>query len=97
MSPYKKRAAALSFDGDQTAPIIVAAGQGQLAEKIIEIAEKNHVPVFEDDSLSTILSQLELGSPIPDPLFQAIADIYIYFLGFEPGAGKVVEENEYME
>ncbi len=42
------------------------------------------VPVYEDDSLATLLTQLQLGAEIPTELYQAIVDIYIYFLGYVP-------------
>jgi len=42
------------------------------------------VPVYEDDSLATLLSQMKLGAAIPQELYQAVVDIYIYFLGFVP-------------
>lgn len=42
------------------------------------------VPVYEDDSLATLLTQLQLGAEIPAELYQAIVDIYIYFLGYVP-------------
>lgn len=78
------RAVALSYDGSQSAPVIVASGMGYLAEKMVEVATENGVPVYEDDSLATILSQLELGREIPEELYQAIVEIYIYFLNFDP-------------
>lgn len=80
-----KKAVALSYDDDgQAAPVIVASGMGYLAEKIVETAQKNGVPVYEDNSLATMLTQLELGSEIPAELYQAIVDIYIYFLNYKP-------------
>ena len=42
------------------------------------------VPVYEDNSLATMLSQLALGQEIPDALYQAIVEIYVYFLNFDP-------------
>ena len=78
------RAVALQYDGSQSAPVIVASGMGYLAEKMGEVASENGVPVYEDDSLATILSQLELGREIPEELYQAIVEIYIYFLNFDP-------------
>ena len=70
MSPYKselnKKAVALRYDeNSNAAPIIVASGMGYMAEKILEVAESNQVVIHEDSSLATILTQLELGSPIP--------------------------------
>ena len=47
------------------APVIVASGMGHLAEKIVEVATDNGVPVYEDTSLATVLSQMQLGREIP--------------------------------
>ena len=77
------RAVALRY-GDNAAPVVVASGMGYLAEKIVEVAADNGVPVYEDNSLATMLSQLELGQEIPPSLYQAIVDIYVYFLEFDP-------------
>ncbi|MFT4107909.1 MAG: EscU/YscU/HrcU family type III secretion system export apparatus switch protein [Lacrimispora sp.] len=91
MSEFKntlnKKAVALKYDeAKNSAPVIVASGMGYMAEKIIETANANGVPVYEDNSLATLLTQLELGSQIPDELYQAIVDIYVYFLNYAPGA-----------
>ncbi len=78
-----KKAVALSYDEKQdAAPVIVASGMGHLAEKIVEVARENKVPVYEDNSLSTMLTQLELGSPVPEELYEAIVGIYVYFLNY---------------
>jgi len=86
MSRYKdkisKKAVALKYDNDQIAPIIVASGMGHMAEKIVEVASDNNIPVYEDTSLATILSRLELGAEVPEELYKAIVDIYVYFLKF---------------
>ena len=81
--PRKKRAVALHYGADDTAPVVVASGMGYLAEKIVDVAQANGVPVYEDDSLATILTQLNLGQEIPPELYQAIVDIYVYFLNFD--------------
>lgn len=77
------RAVALRYSGEG-APVIVASGAGYLAEKIIETAVDSGVPVYEDTSLATVLSQMELGREIPEELYQAVVEIYIYFLSFDP-------------
>lgn len=77
------RAVALRYDGGG-APVVVASGMGYLAEKIVEVASENGVPVYEDTSLATMLSQLSLGQEIPDSLYRAIVEIYVYFLEFDP-------------
>lgn len=81
-----KKAVALSYDENKNAaPIIVASGMGYIAEKMVEVARESGVPVYEDNSLATMLTQLNLGAEIPTELYQAIIDIYIYFLNYVPG------------
>lgn len=86
MSSYKnEKAVALKYNSNKSnAPVVVASGSGYVADKIIELAEATGVPVYKDDSTSTILSQLELGSEIPSELYSLIGDIYLYFLNFSP-------------
>ncbi len=79
-----KKAVALQYGPDDAAPVVVASGMGYLAEKIVSVAQENGVPVYEDDSLATILTQLQLGQEIPPELYRAVVDIYVYFLNFDP-------------
>ena len=79
-----KKAVALQYGPGDTAPVIVASGMGYMAEKIVETAADCGVPIYEDNSLSTILTQLQLGQEIPESLYQAIVEIYVYFLNFDP-------------
>lgn len=87
MSQYNKaqRAAALRYsqDASRGAPIVVASGLGYVAQKIIDVAQDNNVPVYQDDSLASLLSQLDAGSEIPPELYRAIVDIYVYFLNYQ--------------
>jgi len=87
MSSYNnnKRAVALKYDlNKNNAPVVIASGAGYIANKVVEIAEENGVPIYKDDSLSILLSQLDIGSEIPEELFSSIVDIYMYFLNFKP-------------
>ena len=86
MSEYdelmQQKAVALKYNPEKNgAPVIVASGMGYMAERITETALEAGVPVYEDDSLATLLTQLKLGAEIPRELYQAIVEIYIYFLG----------------
>ena len=85
---------ALSYDGGSGAPVVVASGMGYMAEKIVEVAAETGVPIYEDNSLATILTQLQLGQEIPEELYKAIVEIYVYFLHFDPGGGGKQEEKE---
>ena len=88
-----KKAVALQYGPGDSAPVIVASGMGYMAEKIVETAADCGVPIYEDNSLSTILTQLQLGQEIPESLYQAIVEIYVYFLHFDP-TGKAREKEE---
>ncbi|MEA4934709.1 MAG: EscU/YscU/HrcU family type III secretion system export apparatus switch protein [Lawsonibacter sp.] len=79
-----RRAVALQYGAGDTAPVIVASGMGYLAEKIVSVAVEHDVPVYEDDSLATILTQFQLGQELPEEMYQAIVEIYVYFLNFDP-------------
>lgn len=81
----KKKAVALKYDPQKNeAPVIVASGMGYMAEKITEAAMDSGIPIYEDDSLATLLSQMKLGASIPQELYQVIVEIYLYFLGCNP-------------
>ncbi len=80
----RRKAVALQYSPGDTAPVIVASGMGYMAEKIVEVAADSGVPIYEDNSLATILTQFKLGQEIPEELYQAIVEIYVYFLQFDP-------------
>ena len=86
-----KKAVALQYEVGDGAPVIVASGMGYMAEKIVEVAADSGVPIYEDNSLATILTQLKLGQEIPQELYKAIVEIYVYFLHFDPNSGKKEE------
>jgi flagellar biosynthesis protein len=62
------------------APRIVAKGEGEVADKIIEIAREHGVAVRSDADLAQLLSAVELETEIPVEAFVAVAEIlsYIY-------------------
>lgn len=74
----RKTAVALSYETSQKAPKIVASGKGQIAERIIEIAKENQVPVHKDSPLANTLSRLEIGDEIPHELYEVVAEILLF-------------------
>ena len=92
-----RRAAALQYGPNDAAPVVVASGMGYMAEKIVETASENGVPIYEDNSLSTILTQLRLGQEVPESLYKAIVEIYVYFLHFDPSTKKEQEKEKERE
>lgn len=73
-------AVALKYDaGGMGAPRVVAKGADLLAQKIREIARAHGVPIVEDRPLARALySAVEIGHPIPEKLFQAVAQVLAY-------------------
>ena len=86
------KAVALQYGVNDAAPVVVASGMGYLAEKIVETAQTHGVPVYEDNSLATVLTQLNLGQEIPEELYKAIVELYVYFLKFDPYTKKPVQQ-----
>ncbi len=78
-NPETILAAALKYDSQKdAAPKVVARGKGAIAEKIIEIAKKNNIPIKNDPGLVQILSKLEIDEQIPIELYKAVAEILAF-------------------
>ncbi len=74
-----KTAVALGYDPNEDgAPKVIASGKGALAEKIIEQARDNKIPVHEDDKLADTLSRLEIGEMIPPELYEVVAEVLVF-------------------
>lgn len=82
MSQSKRnKAVALKYNAElDDAPVVIASGYGEIAEKIINIAEQKGIPVFRDDSAASLMCMLEVGSNIPVELYEVIAAIYSQIL-----------------
>lgn len=74
----KKKAVALLYDPNNQAPQVVAAGQGVLADKIIETAKESDVPLYKDTNLTETLLKLDIGDCIPPELYGVVAEILVY-------------------
>lgn len=86
------KAVALVYDGE-SAPTLSAKGDWQVAEEIIRIAQENDVPIFENEELVELLSNLELGDEIPEVLYLAIAEIIVF--AYKVRAFVAAKENGY--
>jgi flagellar biosynthesis protein len=74
-----KKAVALLYDRKKSgAPIVKASGQGELAQKILEVAEEAGIPIQEDPDLVEILGKVPIGDEIPVELYQAVAEILAF-------------------
>ncbi len=74
-----QKAVALNYDENiGNAPLVVASGQGKIAEKIIKVAEESGIHIREDTDLVEILSKVPVGDEIPVELYQTIAEILAF-------------------
>lgn len=76
-----KKAVAIKYELEDIAPKVVAKGKGYIAEKIIEKAKDEDIPVYEDQSIAEKLFNLELQEYIPEDLYEVVAQILV-FIGY---------------
>lgn len=69
-------AVAIRYKKEETpAPQIIAKGEMLMAEKILEIARENNIPVMRNIPLAHALNKLEVGEEIPEELYEAVAEV----------------------
>lgn len=79
MADRRIKAAALRYNPQkEQSPRVVAKGTGLIAEKILDIAKENKIPLKEDKQLVEILSTLDLYQEIPPELYKAVAEILVF-------------------
>ncbi len=75
----RKKAIALRYTvGRDRAPVVVAKGRGELAERIIEIARREGIPVVENRHLVEALLRIEVFEEIPPVLYEAVARVLVF-------------------
>ncbi|HHW13670.1 MAG TPA: flagellar biosynthesis protein FlhB [Firmicutes bacterium] len=82
----RKQAAALRYDPrKESAPRLLAKGEGCVAERLIKKAKELGIPLYEDRLLVEALLQQELGTEIPPELYQVVAAVlaFVYRLDRE--------------
>jgi len=70
-------ACALRYEGrlDDDVPVVTARGSGSLAICLANVARDRGVPVVRRPHLARALVQLDPGDPIPETLYEAVAEI----------------------
>lgn len=83
-------AVAIQYDASKmAAPIVLAKGQRLLALKIREVAEANGVPIIENPPVARLLYKtVEIGQPVPEELYQTVAEILAYVYQLSKKTGK---------
>lgn len=79
-----KIAVALKYDKDKKeAPFVIAKGKGQVADEILEKANKESIQIVEDELLASSLVKLEISDEIPEELYKTVAEILSFIYGLD--------------
>jgi flagellar biosynthesis protein FlhB len=75
-------AVAIKYErGKMKAPRVVAKGMNFIAQKIVEIAKENNVPIYQDPPLAwTLYKSVNVGDYIPESLYKAVAKVLAYVI-----------------
>ncbi|NEZ47067.1 flagellar biogenesis protein [Clostridium niameyense] len=84
----RKKAAALKYEQNYEAPIVSAAGMGHIADKIIEKASENKVPIVYDKELTELLTNVDVGNSVPYELYDAVAKVIAYVMDLDNNIKK---------
>lgn len=84
----RKKAAALRYEQNYEAPIVTAAGIGIIADKIIEKADENNVPIVYNKELSELLQNVDIGDSIPPEIYEIVAEVIAYVLKVDGNLNK---------
>ena len=80
--PTKKtprHAVALRYDQKKdAAPCVLAKGSGYIAEKIIQAARQQGIPLVSDPVAGDLLSRVDIGTEIPSEFYRAVAEILAF-------------------
>ena len=72
-------AIALGFEPEfDEAPKILAAGYGELAKKILDVARHEGVHIHQDDNLAQLLAHIPTGHEIPGEAYQLVAELLTF-------------------
>ena len=73
-----KKSVALKYEKGLPAPFILARGRDELAERIVDLARKNDVPVVERAELAEALYMVDAGEFLPEEFFQTVAELLVF-------------------
>lgn len=71
----RAHAIALQYCQQDELPRIVASGAGEIAKQILELAKRHNIPVREDEELTAMLANLNVGAFISPESYQLVAEV----------------------
>ncbi len=74
-----RKAVAIKYNQDKDrAPKVLAKGRSLVAQKIIDLAKENEIPLYPDKDLVQVLETLDLNFEIPPELYRAVAEVLFF-------------------
>lgn len=84
----RKKAVALKYDAAvDAAPQVVAKGQGEIAQRIIALANEHGVVIKEDPELVNYLYGVNIFDQIPVELYGVVAELLAFVYNLDQKAG----------
>jgi len=72
-------AVALGYEPNKgQSPKVLAAGFGEVAKKILELAKENELYIHEDKNLAELPAQVPVGQDIPEDAYQLVAELLAF-------------------
>lgn len=85
----EKLAVALQYDAEHNvAPKVTAKGKGYVAANILEAAQKNSIPVYQNKTLVNLLMAIDIDREIPAELYTTVAELLAYVYRLDKKAKK---------
>jgi flagellar biosynthesis protein len=72
----RQKAVAVRYDAEnESAPRVLAKGEGPIAERILALAREHDIPLHADRDLVHLLGALDLDVEVPPTLYKALAEV----------------------
>jgi flagellar biosynthetic protein FlhB len=90
-NPTHYAVAIMYESGRMEAPIVVAKGAFYMAQRIVEVAKANKVPIVQNVPLARAMYKMvDLEHPIPPELYVAMAEVLAYVYRMKNQNGQMV-------
>ncbi len=77
-------AVAMRYEPEKGAPRVIAKGQGNVAQKIRDLASENRIPMIQDVPLARALyGSCEIGAEIPAEFYGAVAKVLAFVMSLK--------------
>ena len=76
-----KKATALKYSKEMSAPLVLLNGRANIAEAMLNIAEQKNIPVVYEPETQEILSLCKEGQYVPEETWAVLAKVFAFIRG----------------